>query len=89
MKVIDEYTDKMSVHRFALKTRRMKKNLLMQLVKYIEFSFRIFSKESIPIGNFKCSVNDVTSPFAMLLQDTEESELKILTCEQQYKILCC
>ena len=46
------------------------------------------SKNSIPTGNFNCPVNDVTSPFAMLLQDTEESELKILTCEQQYKILC-
>lgn len=51
LKVIDEYTDKMSVHRFALKTRRMKKNLLMQLVKYIEFSFRIFYFYR------KCSIN--------------------------------
>ena len=35
--------DKVSVHRFVLKTRGLSKGLLTQLIKYIEFTYRVFT----------------------------------------------
>lgn len=86
------YGDRRELKRFSLKSRNLKKNLFMQIFKYIEFCFLIyrFYKDKnikminihtvgmLPLGIFLKYAYD-----AILIYDTHELET-----EQSYKMSC-